>query len=375
MLFLKRFEWLLKDILPNYFTCLNNLLQHSFSFSSYYGISVLNPVEKTNRPIILAWTTFFSQNLLDALLLAKWGNGMSIVPFNQSECPYECVYSTDRQRDLSHASIVIFSPRDLNEKDVPPRNPDQLNVFLLNESPFHSDPNYKRLPPDFFNISMTYRKDSDIFMPYDSFEEIVPGTTPPNEIWQKDEVLKKLKNKTKLAVQFVSNCKTPSHREDYIEKLKKYIKISEYGKCNNHFCKEKNCFEQIIDDHLFYLAFENSLCKHYVTEKFWNVKRLTVPVVLSKKPLIGLDFPNNSYIAADDFKGPKELADHLLYLQKNFDQYLKYFEWTKVYKKSGAISPFCQLCQFAVEKKRKTIPNIVDWWEKTANALLRNIFC
>uniref|UniRef100_A0A915DND0 Fucosyltransferase n=1 Tax=Ditylenchus dipsaci TaxID=166011 RepID=A0A915DND0_9BILA len=215
----------------------------------------------------------------------------------------------NRERDINHASIVIFHPRNLNEDDLPPRNPDQLNV------------------------------------------------------------LRKLKKKKKLVVQFVSNCKTPSHREDYIAELKKHLDLSEYGKCSNHFCKGKNCYEEVIDDHLFYLAFENSLCKHYVSEKFWNVKRLTVPIVLSKKPLIGLDFPNNSYIAADDFKGPKELADHLLYLQKNFDQYLKYFEWTKVYKKSGAVNPFCKLCQFAVEKKRKTIPNIVDWWKKKPNVL------
>lgn len=75
---------------------------------------------------------------------------------------------------------------------------------------------------------------------------------------------------------------------------------------------------------MFYFAFENSICRNYVTEKFWNVKRLIVPVVLSRKPFEELDIPSDSFIAADDFASPKHLAEHLINLSNDRDLYIKW---------------------------------------------------
>lgn len=55
-------------------------------------------------------------------------------------------------------------------------------------------------------------------------------------------------------------------------------------------------------DYKFYLAFENSVCVDYVTEKFWNALAFNVlPVVLG-----GADYqhmvPNTSYIDVRNFK-------------------------------------------------------------------------
>uniref|UniRef100_A0A1I7YH14 Fucosyltransferase n=1 Tax=Steinernema glaseri TaxID=37863 RepID=A0A1I7YH14_9BILA len=40
-----------------------------------------------------------------------------------------------------------------------------------------------------------------------------------------------MKLKTKEVLQFISNCKTKSQREDYTKHLKKYINVTEIGKC------------------------------------------------------------------------------------------------------------------------------------------------
>ena len=77
------------------------------------------------------------------------------------------------------------------------------------------------------------------------------------------------------------------------------------------------------DNHFFYLAFENSVCQNYVSEKFWNVKKLIVPVVLSRRIFANLSVPNNSIIAVDDFSNAKELADHLKMLAENKHLYMK----------------------------------------------------
>uniref|UniRef100_A0A914LGN5 Fucosyltransferase n=1 Tax=Meloidogyne incognita TaxID=6306 RepID=A0A914LGN5_MELIC len=76
-------------------------------------------------------------------------------------------------------------------------------------------------------------------------------------------------------------------------------------------------------NHMFYLAFENSVCKEYITEKFWNLKHLIVPIVLSRRIFNNTKIPDNVYIAVDDFNNVEELAKYLLYLQKNETAYLK----------------------------------------------------
>ena len=81
---------------------------------------------------------------------------------------------------------------------------------------------------------------------------------------------------------------------------------------------------------MFYLAFENAVCKGYVTEKFWNLKHLIVPVVLTRRVFDKWKVPDSAYIAVDDFKNITELADYLLYLQKNRTEYLKYEKLTKL---------------------------------------------
>lgn len=73
---------------------------------------------------------------------------------------------------------------------------------------------------------------------------------------------------------------------------------------------------------MFYLAFENSICNDYITEKFWRVKKLIVPIVL-KRSLYEPFVPDDSYIAADDFLSLEKLADYLKYLSINRSAYLE----------------------------------------------------
>ena len=54
----------------------------------------------------------------------------------------------------------------------------------------------------------------------------------------------------------------------------RYINVDIYGRCGKLTCRksdEKRCGEMLDTDYKFYLSFENSLCKDYVTEKFFKV--------------------------------------------------------------------------------------------------------
>jgi alpha-1,3-fucosyltransferase len=112
------------------------------------------------------------------------------------------------------------------------------------------------------------------------------------------------------------------------------------------------------------LAFENTLCKDYITEKVYrNMKHMIIPVVYG-----GADYkmflPPHSYINVNDFKSVQELGDHLKFLSANPEEYIKYFWWKKHYK---IIDPFdetyCNLCRTLhdpVLGKKEKIYNDID---------------
>lgn len=86
----------------------------------------------------------------------------------------------------------------------------------------------------------------------------------------------------------ISNCGAGTRRLDYINELKKYIPVKLFGACGEA-CpkvsqltgKEANCKFIIGTEYKFFLAFENSICKDYITEKFFNMLSYNIiPVVL-----------------------------------------------------------------------------------------------
>uniref|UniRef100_A0A915PM63 Fucosyltransferase n=1 Tax=Setaria digitata TaxID=48799 RepID=A0A915PM63_9BILA len=258
-------------------------------------------------PLILTWTTFFSQPWVD------------VIKKNIGNCSYHCIFTNDKKK-LPSATAILFHIRDL-EKTLPEvRDPKQLFVFVLHESPLYTFDYLDYVPADYFNLTMTYRHDSDIYIPYGMMKSIT-NRTAREQIWNWSEVVKIANSKRKLVLQMVSNCQTKSKRELYVEQLRTYINVTQHGRCNNSSCDEK-CELQEAAQHRFYLAFENSICRDYVTEKLFKCfVQLLVPVVLEKSNYESI-LPPGSFIAADDFGSPRELAEYLSYLLSNNTAYL-----------------------------------------------------
>uniref|UniRef100_A0A914ICB3 Fucosyltransferase n=1 Tax=Globodera rostochiensis TaxID=31243 RepID=A0A914ICB3_GLORO len=281
------------------------------------------------------------------------------------KCSHSCDYTDDRRIETNASAIIFF----LHEKcpiDGWPqhRRADQTYVMFTAESPVNTLPYYNRsiMTDTWFNATVTYRTDSTVAMPYDRLVRITPDT-PEEDVWTDLEVLNKVRNKSALAFQVVSNCNASSGRELLVKKLSEFMPIDVSGGCTQRAC-DQNCYWQKMESHFFYLAFENSVCPQYVTEKFWrSLRALTVPVVLQRAVLAGVEVPQNAFIAADDFGSVKELADHLKALQNDTKRYLQHFEWTKRYRKSHfAIlnSPLCTLCQFAHRQFEQDLTNTVN---------------
>jgi alpha-1,3-fucosyltransferase len=178
---------------------------------------------------------------------------------------------------------------------------------------------------------VTYRLDSDLKMIYGGIVDIETGklVAPARNIkWKNhssdffdDRLLEIAKNKTKDVVWMSSNCFTPSQREKFSDELSNYgVGVDNLGLCsalkrndtlnsiNIYNSNRRSDHHEEIKNYLFYGAFENSLCKDYVTEKvFSNFKRDIVLVVYGGANYS--DFlPPNSYIDANEFKTVKDLA-------------------------------------------------------------------
>ena len=95
----------------------------------------------------------------------------------------------------------------------------------------------------------------------------------------------------------------------------------------------------------FAFAFENSIRNDYVTEKLLH------PILASVIPVVwgapeACDFTpggRESCINALDYENPVELANYLLKLDKNPEEYLKYFRWRSDQGGSGPTSQFRQM--------------------------------
>ena len=80
-------------------------------------------------------------------------------------------------------------------------------------------------------------------------------------------------NKPGFAVALISNCRASNNRLTLIRELQRYIPVKIYGKCGvlcpTHFKNNRtgNCRDIIAAEFKFFFAFENSICKDYITEK------------------------------------------------------------------------------------------------------------
>ncbi|KIH57137.1 hypothetical protein ANCDUO_12674 [Ancylostoma duodenale] len=117
--------------------------------------------------------------------------------------------------------------------------------------------------------------------------------------------------------------------------------------------------------HRFYIAFENSICKDYVTEKYFlRMSQLLVPVVFERKIPEDLGLPSDSFIALDDFNSIRELGNYLNKLRYDDYSYSRYFAWTKTFAKpilyrSDAL---CNICMDIYNQSKMEIRNITQYY-------------
>ncbi|EDS38396.1 glycoprotein 3-alpha-L-fucosyltransferase A [Culex quinquefasciatus] len=292
--------------------------------------------------------------------LGPWNVKAGRDVFLTSKCPVTtCSITSAREKAVS-ADLILY--KDHYIPPAVPRSAHQIFMMYFLECPFHTQ--HVKFP-DAFNWTATYRKDSDVVAPYEKWEYFDP------RIRQIEQDRNYALNKTRKVAWFVSNCGARNGRLQYAHELQKHIQVDIYGACGTYKCSRttaEKCFEILDRDYKFYLAFENSNCKDYITEKFFvnALNRNILPIVMGARPEdYEASSPQKSYIHVDEFASPKELAEYLNILDRNDELYNSYFKW----KGTGEFINtyfWCRLCAMLHDEssfqKPKWYEDINDWW-------------
>ena len=307
--------------------------------------------------------------------------------------PRECKYSTDRA-EYNTSDVILIEAFYLRSDEFPRHRLDnQKWVFNGYESPDRSSwPPYGK-HDSWYNFTMTYTGDSDVFTPYGvCFDTESPASGQnravrrlygPSDLEygpivdqklseekrKRRNLVKLIADKTSLAIWIVSHCVTNSERERYVAVLNRTAPIDVYGDCVGKELNVGQVKELMIKKYRFYLAFENSLCDDYVTEKLFKTFSLNiVPVVLGNVDYASI-LPPHSYIDVRDYGSARDLGRYLNYLSTNSTAYAEYFAWKKRYVCFNGVptpSPACRLCQYlntnyGVKTKVKSIS---EFWSR-----------
>ncbi|XP_066525469.1 4-galactosyl-N-acetylglucosaminide 3-alpha-L-fucosyltransferase 9-like [Hoplias malabaricus] len=268
-----------------------------------------------------------------------------------------CRLTTNRSQ-YTNADAVMFHHREIRQRLVDLlkmwRPPKQKWVWMNMESPANS----LRLsgPDSIFNLTANYRRDADVWVPYGSIVEMSLDKKPF-----------KMQTKDKLVCWIVNNWDDSFLRVKYFNQLEKHIQIETYG---GHFGRSLSYqdYFKTLSSCKFYLSFENSVFRDYVTEKLFNpLISGTVPVVLGPPRENYEQFiPKDSFIHVDDFKSPQELAEHLKALDQNQERYESFFSWRKdfVAKRSDfGLEHACRICDhIRHHKEYRVFTNINKWY-------------
>ncbi|XP_045213493.2 alpha-(1,3)-fucosyltransferase fut-5-like [Mercenaria mercenaria] len=362
------FVFVLKFI-PSYFLNVSEKYQY---------LTVFEGRSFSNRSVkkILIWNPFLTKEVRDGFrtCLAK--------------CSLNCELS-ENKNDVSRSDAVLFHAYDLwplymnwiyttppNVEFPSIRHPDQVWVI------FNKEPNCNifwdaTLLNGMFNWTVWYRRDATIWWPYGMKRPLTKSGK--SRVKSQDLVHNNFQNKTKGIAGMISNCIDQAQRYKLVYGLQKYLHVDMYGQCYNNKCGiRKNPLERKCDDMIrkykFYLAFENSHCKDYVTEKYWeSLRRGQIPIVNWRNISTDIVIPN-SYINVYDFKDIKSMSKYIHTVRNNETLYNSYFGWKAKYDyKEHCVT--CAICHALNDRTIKAqVYHDLDGWVRDDSCPKFSIF-
>lgn len=317
--------------------------------------------EENHAVTLLIWTHPFGQyrKLPDCFKLYQVGG---------------CTLTDDAQV-YAHSDAVIFHHRDVasGTAELPPepRPGAQKWIWMNYESPTHTNGLWRF--EDVFNLTMSYRTDSDIFLPYGYLIPSVrtaEGLRNPN-VHPLRGPSRADRPRPRLVAWVVSNWSESHARVAFYNKLRRYVQVDVFGRAGRPLPEDsgKGSVVRLVGRYQFYLALENSQHTDYITEKLWHaVLAGAVPVVLGPSRKNYERFlPPEAFIHVDDFPTVRGLARYLLMLRRNPAQLRRHLDWRgsySVHQPAFWSEHYCTACR-AVRKTRgrtDVVQHITRWF-------------
>ncbi|XP_063289039.1 alpha-(1,3)-fucosyltransferase 7 [Pelobates fuscus] len=261
---------------------------------------------------------------------------------------------TDDREEYSHANVVVFHHSELGKQgcELPTNGRPQVQkwVWVTLESPsnIHGISKWNNI----FNWTLSYREDSDIFVPYG---KMVPRVS---------QIVHNF-NKTGLVAWVVSHYRKTQKRSLFVKELSSHLNVEIFGRASKRpLCP--TCLVPTASHYFFYLALENSEHQDYITEKLWKNAFIAgaVPIVLGPSRENYERFvPPDSFIHISDFPSPKDLAEFVLSMSPQ--RYLQFFRWkveheVKLY--TDWRERFCMICAKYESLTQSKVYNDLEGW-------------
>ena len=305
---------------------------HIFSASSTFNYEDPSRIDE-DIPIIIWWT--------ERLFL---GDGIKLL-----NCPDSVCYSTSDRTliDDPRTRGFYFYGTDLDPEDMPlPRKPHHEWALYHEESPMNNYMLVHNAMLRLFNHTSTFRRESD----YPLSSNALIGLDYLTERKPVPITEKNIARKEGLApiLYLQSHCNVASDRDRFVRDLMKHIDIDSLGQClhNKDIPKELQDpvetmespeLYDLISKYKFHIAYENAICKDYMTEKLFRPLHVgSVPIYKGSNRIRDWLPNNKSAILIEDFSTTEELASFLKYLDENDDEYESYLS----FKQTGINNTF-----------------------------------
>ena len=320
--------------------------------------------------------------------------------YDWRQCPQaysNCRITTDFSR-LAQSSAVVYNAADMPSQEHVENiktNGKIKRVFLSGLTPLRT----KFQPKDFnnfFDLSITYKSESNIRIPYWPNDGLLPHMYRPrpekaatnltkNALLDLEDEIKHYftrSGKEAFMAATITNCEDGHYPNLYMAKLQDEGLIYTYSLSDNKTClkrmketKRLPCHGELSDDCVkhfetfkFIVLPDDDLCKDYTTRKYWTsiFAWRTVPLLYGggnyKKHLIP-----NSYIDCvgnEDYISPSFKKAYL-----TSQDPLKYYKTFHLWRHENRVETFhwqCELCRELNEKAAKTSKKIDmnKFWNK-----------
>jgi len=257
-----------------------------------------------------------------------WDQPLNLDP---AEVPPGVTFTLDRRR-FAEADAIVFHLPGLPPGALRhlPKAPGQLwaawSFECARNYPCLNDERFMRR----FDLRLTYRRDSEIFMPYLCYYG--PGVLDHLRLPPRPKPAGAGPD-SPLCLFLASGYNETSGRTLYARELMRYLSVHSYGRClnNRRFEGDDGTLRAKHDlqaGYKFTLAFENTCSEDYVSEKFFSALIMgSVPVYLGAPNVDDFAPGEHCYIDAREFKTPRQLAEYLRYLDAHEDEYQAYLAW------------------------------------------------